>query len=402
MNEQPSRLPTLRALTGLRAFAAAWVVLYHFRDDVKRLFPGSEPAWPFLDSGYVGVDIFFILSGFIIAYTYLGQFETVRPRAYGRFLWLRLARLYPVHLFTLALFTLIVIPGHVQDASLSEVGGVLRLEDFRRQLLLAHGWGTTGNHAFNYPAWSISVEWLAYLVFPIGALVLARFRTKRAMAGGLVAAFVFNIVSFQLIDAAGQTGQIIWVRIIGEFAAGCFLFLLWRGRWAAGAPWAMWTPVLAGASVAATLVFETRYGEIAPVLAAPLYGLAILGLAYQRDCVGWLMALPPLVYLGEASYSLYMTHALVQRFAWEYIPSADFVSDSLALRGLVLASYAALLAGMAVLTYELVEQPSRNLMRRLTSSRTRGRQPDAGRTAATDAKPYAAPQPQDYPRAGRF
>ena len=398
VNEPASRLPTIFALTGLRAFAAAWVVIYHFRDDVKRLFPRSEPAWPFLDSGYVGVDIFFILSGFIIAYTYLDQFETVRPRSYARFLWLRLARLYPVHLFTLAVFTLIVIPGHVQDAGLSDIGDVLRLGDVRRQLFLVHAWGTTGNHAFNYPAWSISVEWLAYLVFPIAALVLARFQSRRAMAAGLAAAFVSNIVAFQLIDAAGNTGEIIWVRIGGEFAAGCFLFLLWRKRWADNAPWTLATPVLVVASIAATLKLETAYGEIAPVLAAPLYGLAILGLAYQRDAVGSAMALRPLVYLGEASYSLYMTHAIVQRYVWEYIPSTDYVAESLAMRAFVLASYALLLAGMAVLTYEVVEQPSRNLMRRLVSARPGRAQP----AAVAETAAFSAVQPRDYPRAGHL
>ena len=403
VNEPAPRLPTIFALTGLRAFAAAWVVLYHFRDDVKRLFPRSEPAWPFLDSGYVGVDIFFILSGFIIAYTYLNQFQTVRPKSYGRFLWLRLARLYPVHLFTLAIFTLIVIPGHVQDARLAEIGDVLRLDDFWRQLLLAHAWGSTGNHAFNYPAWSISVEWLAYLVFPIAALILGRFRSRAAILGGLVAAVVFNIAAFRIIDAAGKTGEIIWLRIAGEFAAGCFLFLLWRRGWAGTVPWAIATPVLVLASIAATVKLETQYGEIAPVLAAPLYGLAILGLAYQRDAVAWLMALRPLVYLGEASYSLYMTHAIVQRYVWEYIPSTDYVADSLAVRAFLLVSYALLLTGMAVLTYELVEQPSRNLMRRMAAVRPRTRRREAEREpAAADVASFGTGQPQDYPRAGHL
>jgi peptidoglycan/LPS O-acetylase OafA/YrhL len=398
VNGPTARLPTILPLTGLRAFAASWVVLYHFRDDIKRLMPRSEPAWPFLDAGYVGVDIFFILSGFIITYTYLGQFGSIRARGYGRFLWLRLARIYPVHLFTLAIFASIVVPGHVQDVRPGDILDVVRLEDFRRQIVLLHAWGTTGNHAWNYPAWSISAEWLAYLVFPVAALGLARVVRPGAAWAGVAAALAFNLATFLAIDAAGMTGDIIWVRILGEFGAGCFLFLLWRDRRAGLVPWRVVTPALVFASIVATMAFEAAFGEIAPVLAAPLYGFAILGLAHQQDRAAWFMALRPLVYLGEASYSLYMTHAIVQRFTWEYVPSGDFTGENPAIRLLVLAGYAVLLLGAAVLTYELVEQPARNLMRRVTD---RGAAPRPGISAAWHSRPWRWRPARHSARTGR-
>src|SRR3569832_1585964 len=84
----------LKPLTSMRFFAAMWVVLYHY-------WPNLDPHTPALVSkGYLGVELFFVLSGFILCHVYLqgageGRFK------YGSFLWARLARVYPLHLATL-------------------------------------------------------------------------------------------------------------------------------------------------------------------------------------------------------------------------------------------------------------------------------------------------------------
>jgi peptidoglycan/LPS O-acetylase OafA/YrhL len=354
----------LHALTGLRAFAAAWVVLYHFRADIKLLAPSLEPLWPLLDSGYAGVDVFFVLSGFIISYTYLSRLGRPAGSETGRYLWLRLARLYPVHLFMLAIFAVILVPGGFREARPADILTNLTSEDFFRQILLMHAWTTDGNHAWNYPAWSISSEWFAYLVFPIAALGLARVVRARSALLGFAASNLFNLATFAIIAAAGYQGEIILVRIVGEFAAGCFLYLLWRQGWGSAAPWALLTPVFAVAAGAVTM-WVSSMDEVAPVVAAPLYGGLIYGLSLQRDVLSRLLSTRLLVYAGEASYALYMTHAVVQRFAWEYIPATDFTGDSRAVRAAVLAAYALLLGVAAILTYEVIEKPSREWMRKL-------------------------------------
>ena len=81
--------PELRSLTGLRGVAALWVLWYHACDAAR------TPQFGF--GGYLGVDIFFVLSGFVLAYNYAGVRLT-----YAGFLWKRLARIYPVNLVTLA------------------------------------------------------------------------------------------------------------------------------------------------------------------------------------------------------------------------------------------------------------------------------------------------------------
>lgn len=363
-NPAANRQRMLDALTGLRAFAAAWVVLYHFRADIKALAPTADWLWPLLDSGYAGVDVFFVLSGFIIAYTYLDRLSHPNAGQAGRFLWYRLARLYPVHLFTLAIFAVIVTPGSFRDAGLSQVVANITTDEFLRQLLMVHAWGTNGNIAWNYPAWSISSEWFAYLLFPFVALGLARLRRPLQACWGFVLSNVFNVATFAWIALAGMEGEIILVRIVGEFAAGCFLFLLWRQGWRFEAPWPLLTPLFALASAAVTIAVA-QADSVAPVVAAPLYGGLIYGLAIERDILSRILATRLLVYAGEASYALYMVHAIVQRFTWEYLPSAEYVDDTRLVRLGVLFLYAALLALAAIATYEFIERPSRDWMRRV-------------------------------------
>ena len=99
---ESERPPELHALTGIRAFAAWWVVLLHLRPTLFELFPRSKPfLQPTLDAGYLGVDLFFILSGFIISYQYATWFQSSSSHNYIRFLWRRVARIYPVHVFTI-------------------------------------------------------------------------------------------------------------------------------------------------------------------------------------------------------------------------------------------------------------------------------------------------------------
>jgi peptidoglycan/LPS O-acetylase OafA/YrhL len=172
----------IKALSGLRIVAAVWVVLFHFRPLLEQAAPDFRSALaPVLNCGAQGVDLFFILSGFVLTWTYLDKMgESWSTRATLHFLWLRLARVWPVYLVTLHLAALWIIftlyIGHVPSKAVDQLNAV----SYVRQLLLVQLWFQPffDGSSWDGPAWSISAEWLAYLLF--GVLVLVIFRIARA------------------------------------------------------------------------------------------------------------------------------------------------------------------------------------------------------------------------------
>ena len=132
------RTGEIKALSGLRIVAAVWVVLFHFRPWLEVSAPGFRSALaPVLNCGAQGVDLFFMLSGFVLTWNYLDRMgESFSIRSTLHFLWLRLARVWPVYLVTLHLalawiiFTLYV--GHLP----SPVADQLNAVSYVRQVLL--------------------------------------------------------------------------------------------------------------------------------------------------------------------------------------------------------------------------------------------------------------------------
>src|ERR1700688_4009579 len=170
----------IRPLTSLRFFMALTIVVCHFCG----LLPFTISISQLPAKGYLGVDFFFILSGFILSHVYLDGLSLGTVHPYDFYI-KRLARIYPVHLFTLLLtvflaaaflqlsrymYPTIVTPGFFSD--------VCPPGRFLANLLLVHAWGWERNtlYSLNKPSWSISAEWFAYLLFPMLVTCLRRVR----------------------------------------------------------------------------------------------------------------------------------------------------------------------------------------------------------------------------------
>lgn len=287
----------IKPLTALRFFAALWVVLFHYWPKLDAPF---VPA--LVEKGYLGVELFFTLSGFILCHVYLTAFGEGRFK-YGDFLWNRLARVYPLHLATLAgMIALGVVAG---IAGLSVDAGILRWDALPANLLMVHAWGLAPAAAFNHPSWSISAEWFAYLTFPAFAFIAWRMRKRPwLLAGGVLAFMAILYPAFEALAGFSLTqATIFWgaLRIIPCFALGCAMHALWKS----GAVTSLRAGALGAAFSGAGMLVAAAAG--APdVVAIAGFGGLILCLAGMARHGSTFASSPALTYLGEISYSTYM------------------------------------------------------------------------------------------------
>ncbi|MBI3692111.1 MAG: acyltransferase, partial [Mycolicibacterium aromaticivorans] len=220
------RTGEIKALTGLRIVAALWVVLFHFRPLIWEASPRlKEDLAPLLNAGAQGVDLFFILSGFVLTWNYLDRMGShFSGRATLHFLWLRLSRVWPVYLVTMHLAAAwIIFTLHFGATPSADVEKLTAIS-YVRQLFMVQLWfepffdGTS----WDGPAWSISAEWLAYLLF--GGIILVIFRMARVTRARtlLFLAFVAALPPTLLLLASGHfyTPWSWLPRIVAQFLAG--------------------------------------------------------------------------------------------------------------------------------------------------------------------------------------
>ncbi len=348
----------LKPLTALRFAAAAWVVSFHYWPEL------AGAAIPMLvQKGYLGVEMFFVLSGFILSHVYLQGFGEKTFR-YGSFLWARVARVYPLHLAVLlGVAALVVIAG---AAGLSVDPNLGDWRSFPANLLLLRAWGLAPEAAFNHPSWSVSAEWFAYLSFPAFAWAAWRLRDRPNMAviGALILLFgtyaVFQYVAgFSLTQATIHWGAL---RIVPCFAYGCAVYLLWRSQ-------AIRQPMQAKFWVAVFFMLWLGLAQInAPDGASvAVFGGLIVALGSLTSTGSKLLSGRVGVYLGEVSYSVYMVC-----FPWMLV----FVNLAEKLfgytDGLPLHLWLVMFAGVvpaAAVCHHLIERPCRTALRRWADGR---------------------------------
>jgi peptidoglycan/LPS O-acetylase OafA/YrhL len=338
----------LKRLTGIRAIAAIFVVFFHFGDDFAVLFHPIRLMRSVYRTGDVGVDLFFILSGFILSLNYLEAFQSFSWREYGEFLRARLARIYPVHLFTLLLLGGMVVGARHYGVSVPAENHTRFT--FFTNLFLVQAWpmffrGTN----WNFPAWSISAEWFVYLIFPLLALRVAKAKKPLVLAGLSLAVFV--AASF-----LGARANLSWslLRVTCEFFAGCLLYRAYRaGMRCPMKPW------MSGLLSFAICVMCVQFGVTKSVV-LPFLALLIWGLAENSEGV---LAGRTAVYWGKVSYSLYMTHGICQMVLGRALPVTRFEAARPMVRVGIMGAYLAVIAVAAVATFHLVEEPARKWLR---------------------------------------
>ena len=340
----------LRALTGVRGIAAWVVVFYHIRMSIAGL---PLPVRDVFAKGYLAVDFFFLLSGFVIWLTRSDRIRTGGAASIPSFLQKRIARIWPLHLVTLG--------GAVALALLLRATGrsdpQFVLPELPLHILLLQNWGFTHHLAWNDPAWSISAELGAYLLFPV--LVMAvDWRRLPTLALLIVASGL--LVGLHLAMNAPSLGTDIprygLLRCLVEFTTGsivCALWLRWRG--ALRAP--LWV------ALAAMLAAGSWIAGASETLVVPaLFAVVLLLLALTAGKRGNPFELRWTHYLGEISYATYLSHFILWK-AFKLV----FVSDATAVSPMYVALYLGSVLLVSIALYHLIERPAQRWLNRLPS-----------------------------------
>lgn len=342
----------LDALTGIRGLAAWGVVLYHVRLSLAGLVPA--PVIAGLGKGYLAVDLFFMLSGFVIWYNYAARIRDGGRGEARAFLWRRFARVWPLHAVVLAGFAALALLLGLTGRDTTGYPWV----ELPLHLALVQNWGFLPTLAWNHPAWSISTELAAYLLFP--AIVVAA-RWERLPSWALLAIAALLATALHALFALhGETSlgarieQLGLWRCLAGFAMGMVLCILWE-RWQhsrTGAPAAALACLGLLALGRALALPETAF-----VPAAFFAGL--LALALDRGVVARLVGGKVLTYLGEISYSTYLAH-----FGLFLVFKLLFVDASLQLGWGQLAGFLALVLAASVALYHGIEKPAQRWLNR--------------------------------------
>ncbi|MCK1294908.1 peptidoglycan/LPS O-acetylase OafA/YrhL [Bradyrhizobium sp. GM2.2] len=329
-----------------RFVAALGVFIFH----LKTIDSGIAPIW----NGSYGlfVDMFFILSGFVISYSYPSDARGLK--AYSRFMIRRIARIYPLHFLTLLVFVLLIGFGLDRSARSTPL-------DFLYNLVLLQAWGVTDHLSFNSPSWSISAEFFCYLIFPL-LMLLAR-KVHPLVLAAIVAALYLVLAHGHLpiwqerSQMYGANYDYGMLRALPSFLNGILLAILFR----LSHPYRHKPVVFAGIALFGISVLVLNIFA-KPDLAIILFSCAILLTAVGESAFVQIPGSRLLGRLGNTSYSIYMLHDAVLIAVFKPLWA------SLGLRpdqfGPFALACCAILTIIADRTYAYFENPARRLINR--------------------------------------
>lgn len=312
-----SRPAQIEALSGARAIPPLILVLFHFCEGHG--YRGFKWFDLLAAKGYLWVEFFFVLSGFILIHVYGSKARDFwRGRAYLPFLRARLTRLYPLHLFMLFVILALVIGLR----ALAAAGGYVSIYDqpyhaictfptFVANLFLVQAWNLFPYLSWNGVAWFVSVEFLLCLLFPLYLYLASGGGILRGMllvGAGLAGLIALDLTSKHGLDITFHNGIF---RGMSGFGIGVGLAVLYAAaKRTQSAPLPEWMHTAAQAGMVGLLFYAIYYTgwshtrrDIWTVL--PMVGLVFL-LAFDRGLVAALLKTKVPMRLGEWSYAIFM------------------------------------------------------------------------------------------------
>jgi peptidoglycan/LPS O-acetylase OafA/YrhL len=371
------------ALTGIRFFLALWVVIFHltlpFRDVTHLPFV----AFCFIRTGFLAVGFFFALSGFVLAYNYplsdLWSRSKVTDFAAARF-----ARIYPTYCVGLLLAAPFVVALHLANSSSAKLEKLAVVAVLNVTVL--QSWFPKLALSWNVPGWSLCCEVFFYCCFPFVGVALWKLRRLRSLAIACtviwVASLIGPLVAVKLpihgygdMPATSQFQDAVsgWAYLLKfnpllrlpEFLLGVVLgkaydelcrrksVLLGRGSYLYVPGLILELAMMSQCNAVPSPLFHGG-------LFLPIHSMVILGLALGGGLPARMLSMRPIVFLGKASYSLYILH--MPLFWWmDWIGARILLSPTRDARLSIL--YLATAVGLSALVFEFFEEPLNRIVR---------------------------------------
>lgn len=375
-------------LTPLRGIAALLIVIFHIN---LSFFGGAiTGSWQtsLISQMYTMVDFFFMLSGFIMLHVYGNWFiDGVTPNHFKKFMIARFARVYPLHLFTLLLVAVIIVLYRYKIGPIENpfLAAMFKNKNIPANLLLLQGMNITDYLSWNVPAWSISTEWWAYVLFPLLILVFPKSNNtlvRTVMFVGCFAAYIclayfFSpmvtlpaLLSFLENEPASHsidvTYQFGFLRCMTGFIAGMLSYQIYKDNQAKKLFSSTWVVVILGLGL-----FGCMHFGVADYLTVWFFPLIILSAAHGNPTLNSLLGSKSMQGLGDWSFSIYLLHfplivainlfvpdlSILERYGF---PSLNTPIMSIVFT-LVLLMVIILLSSIS---YKLVEVPARRALNR--------------------------------------
>lgn len=370
--------PYLTTLTPLRGIAALIVVIFHSNLDLVPFMPINKPH--FLTMGWLWVDFFFVLSGFILCYVYSDHFkDTISGNSYWKYLKARFARVYPLHFVTMiwCLICAIIIIRKAEGIH-PFYWGMFNPMTAIPSLFLAQSLGLSTSAPLNTPSWSLSTEWWMYMVFPLLVPYFCRLKTpgKILTLGGIAGLFLFvkyylgpvglpfpgGSPSFNVLTDFGI------FRCMAGFLLGMFLFTLYQESIGYHFFRKSWVFALFFFGTLIAMQFGTE-----DLLVIALFPFVILSAAYNTTTIKKILDFPFLQRLGDWSFSIYMVHVPIIYLFWIYqtyrtpdfwaaFPPPPAAPENYTTGWWLCLTLVALTLLIASLTYTYIEVPARNYL----------------------------------------
>ena len=361
MSTIPSSAPgaQLDSLTSLRFFAAAMVVFSHLaflqssqNPIVRGLYEGV------FREGYMGVTFFFILSGFILSHSYTERLR--QGMTYRQFLATRVARIYPLHLLTL----LIALPIALASLLSGKRSLSIFLEGLIANITLLQAFSPVSDIHFsmNAPSWSISNEMFFYALFPI--LVFSRSAYLLFSAAAILVAQ--QVVGNNVGDNTAHFLVYVFPPSrIADFIIGILLHRIFARTRPPAAARATGLQVVSLTVFAVCVALKTLVPQYAryDMYYVPAMSLIIVSFAWQHGTISKSLSSSKFVFLGNASFSLYLIHQLVIRYG-EHVRVNVLKATGTSIEVIVAILYVSLALLLSAFLFEYFENWAKRLVLR--------------------------------------